>query len=113
MRCSLAIFEPLAKPRPGCRISYELSFSTVEFVARAIALRSALLVGVLMLDPTTAAVLRAVLDEVCENVPRHEIGARAHVASKLLEAATRGDTSRFSLEQIGRAALCGAPTMWR
>jgi hypothetical protein len=31
--------------------------------------------------------LRAILDEVCENVSRSKIGARTHVASKILEAA--------------------------
>ncbi|WP_426441021.1 hypothetical protein [Bradyrhizobium genosp. P] len=66
-----------------------------------------------MPDPATAALLRAVLDEVCENVPRYDTGARAHVASRILEAASRGDTSPDRLKQIGRAALSDAPTMWR
>ena len=39
---------------------------------------------------TTTALLRAVLDEVCENLTRYETGARAHVASKILEAARQG-----------------------
>ena len=42
-----------------------------------------------MSDAETTALLRAVLDEVCENVSRYETGARAHVASKILEAATK------------------------
>jgi hypothetical protein len=66
-----------------------------------------------MFDAATTALLRAVLDEVCENVARHETGARTHVASKILEAATRGETSRDSLKQAGREALSDAPTMWR
>lgn len=66
-----------------------------------------------MPDPTTAALLRAVIDEVCEDVPHHETGARARVTFKILEAAARGDTSPDQLRQIGRAALCDAPTMWR
>ncbi|OKO85177.1 hypothetical protein [Bradyrhizobium sp. AS23.2] len=66
-----------------------------------------------MFDSVTTALLRAVLDEVCENVSRSETGARAHVASKILEAATKGDTSPDSLKQIGRQALSQAPTMWR
>ena len=45
-----------------------------------------------MFDPATTALLRAVLDEVCEEVSRYEIGARTHVASKILKAATDGDT---------------------
>ena len=66
-----------------------------------------------MFDSVTTALLRAVLDEVCENVSRGETGARAHVASKILEAATNGDTSPDRLKQIGRQALSQAPTMWR
>jgi hypothetical protein len=46
-----------------------------------------------MIDTVTKALLRTVLDEVCESVPRCEIGARTHVASKLLETASRGDVS--------------------
>jgi hypothetical protein len=66
-----------------------------------------------MFDPATIALLRAVLDEVFESVSRSESGTRAHVASKILEAATRGDTSPDRLKQIGREALSDAPTMWR
>ncbi|MDI3562581.1 hypothetical protein [Bradyrhizobium sp. Arg816] len=66
-----------------------------------------------MFDSATTALLRAVLDEVCENVSRTETGARTHVASKILEAATKGDTSPDHLKQIGRHALSQAPTMWR
>lgn len=66
-----------------------------------------------MFDTATTALLRAVLDEVCETVSRHETSARTHVASKILEAATRGKTSLDSLRQVGREALSEAPTMWR
>ena len=66
-----------------------------------------------MFDSETTALLRAVLNEVCENVSKYETGARAHVASKLLEAATRGETSAEDLKRIGQSALCTAPTMWR
>ena len=66
-----------------------------------------------MLDAATTALLRAVLDEVCENVSRHETGARTHVASKILEAATNGDTAPDRLKEVGREALSDAPTMWR
>jgi hypothetical protein len=66
-----------------------------------------------MFDAETTALLRAVLNEVCENVSKYENGARAHVASKILEAATRGETSVEDLKRIGRSALCAAPTMWR
>ncbi|UWU75795.1 hypothetical protein N2603_38490 [Bradyrhizobium huanghuaihaiense] len=64
-----------------------------------------------MLDGPTSALLRAVLDEVCEDISRDETDVRAHVASKLLEAASGGETMPDRLKQIGRDAL--PPTMWR
>ncbi|MBR0801261.1 hypothetical protein JQ615_38520 [Bradyrhizobium jicamae] len=66
-----------------------------------------------MFDSETTALLRAVLNEVCENVSKYENGARALVASKLLEAATRGETSSDDLKRIGQSALCAAPSTWR
>ncbi|MEY9753844.1 hypothetical protein [Bradyrhizobium yuanmingense] len=66
-----------------------------------------------MLDTATTALLRAVLDEVCESVSQSEIGARTHVASKILEAATKGEISPEGLRKVGRDALSHAPTMWR
>ncbi|WP_247820990.1 hypothetical protein [Bradyrhizobium sp. 187] len=66
-----------------------------------------------MFDTATTARLRAVFDEVCEGLPRREIGARTHVASKILEAATKGALSPEDLRQVGRKALSHAPTMRR
>jgi len=66
-----------------------------------------------MFDSATTALLRAVLDEVCESVSRSDTGARTHVASKILEAAKKGETSLEGLRQTGREALSRAPTMWR
>ncbi len=66
-----------------------------------------------MFDPATTALLRAVFDEVCEDVPRFQTGARTHVASKTLEAAAHRETEPESLSQVGRDALHNAPTMWR
>jgi hypothetical protein len=56
--------------------------------------------------------LRAVLDQGCESVSHREIGARTHVASKILKAVTMGEVSAEVLRQVGRDAL-SAPTMWR
>lgn len=66
-----------------------------------------------MFDAEMTALLRAVLDEVCETVSRYETGTRTHVASKLLECAISGETSVVNLKQVGRRALSEAPTMWR
>ena len=65
-----------------------------------------------MFDTATTALLRAVLDEVCDSVSLREIGARTRVASKILQAATRGEVSPEGLKQVGRQALSQAPTMW-
>jgi phage baseplate assembly protein W len=64
-----------------------------------------------MFDAQTTALLRAVLDEVCEAVSRYETSARTHVASMLLEAASKGETSIEGLKQIGRRALSDAPIL--
>jgi hypothetical protein len=66
-----------------------------------------------MLDAETTALLRAVLDEVCESVSRHKIGGRAHITSKILEAATNGESSVDGVQRVGRSALDKAPSMWR
>ncbi|MDH2399019.1 hypothetical protein QCM77_03310 [Bradyrhizobium sp. SSUT18] len=66
-----------------------------------------------MFDTATTALLRAVLNEVCESVLHREIGARTHVASKILEAATRGEVSPDGLKHAGRQALSQVQTMWR
>ena len=61
-----------------------------------------------MFDAETTALLRAVLDEVCAGVSCYETGVRTHVASKILEAAARGETSVDSLKKVGREALSAA-----
>ncbi|WP_369725624.1 MULTISPECIES: hypothetical protein [unclassified Bradyrhizobium] len=61
-----------------------------------------------MFDTETTALLRAVLDKVCESVSHRDIEAR-----KILEAATIGEVSVDGLKQVGRDALSRAPTMWR
>nr|WP_057757548.1 hypothetical protein [Bradyrhizobium manausense] len=66
-----------------------------------------------MSDATTTSLLRAVLEEVCENVSPAASGVRAHVASKILEAASSGERTRERLKQIGVDALRQAPSMWR
>lgn len=62
-------------------------------------------------DAQTTALLRAVLDEVCEAVSRYETSARTHVASMILEAASKGETSVDGLKQVGRRALSEAPIL--
>ena len=61
-----------------------------------------------MFDAATTALLRAVHAEVCEVVSRTEIGMRTHAASKILEAARRGDSSPDKLRQVGRRAIAEA-----
>jgi hypothetical protein len=65
-----------------------------------------------MFDAEKTALLRAVLDEVCEGLPGNETGVRVHVAFRILEAAKRGNASFEILKSVGRRALSEAPTMW-
>lgn len=52
--------------------------------------------------PKRAALLRAVLNEVGRELPADETGTRTHVASRILEAASRGETPIEVLKQIGQ-----------
>jgi hypothetical protein len=65
-----------------------------------------------MFDAETTALLRAVLEEVCENISVYESGARTRVASRILEAAANGQRSIDDLKAAGHKAL-NTPTMWR
>lgn len=58
-----------------------------------------------MLDADTTALLRAVLDEVCENVLRYETLARTHVASKILD----DPRSRDERRDLGGQSEAGRP----
>ena len=65
--------------------------------------------GVVMFDEQTRAVLRAILDEVCEDVGKYQNAARAYVASKILVAAAGRDLTVDELRDAGRAALKSVP----
>jgi hypothetical protein len=69
--------------------------------------------GAAMFDPDTTVVLRAVLAELCEQVPVLESSTRARVASRILEVARSGEWSVDDLRKAGHDALHNAPTMWR
>ena len=66
-----------------------------------------------MFSPEMTALLRTALDEVYEQVSTYESGTRAHVASKLLEAAAQGAFTIEELRETGFKALKSVPTMWR
>lgn len=66
-----------------------------------------------MPDAETAAVLRAVLEELCAEVAREDTTTRTGVASTLLAATRRGRLSVDELREAGRAALRPPPSMWR
>jgi hypothetical protein len=67
-----------------------------------------------MFSAEKTSLLRAVLDEVCEDLPKNEtsVSVRAHVACKILEAAKRDDSSVEVLKSVGRRALFEIPSMW-
>jgi hypothetical protein len=65
-----------------------------------------------MPDAEMAALLRAVLDEVCADISWSETTTRERVAARLSEAARMGHSSAEDLRRVGRDALSRAPTMW-
>ncbi len=58
-----------------------------------------------MPDAETAALLRAVLDEVCASISLSDTSTRTNVASKLLETVKQGASSVDDLRKIGRQVL--------
>jgi hypothetical protein len=58
-----------------------------------------------MLDSATTALLRAIHNDVCEEVSQYETRTRTHVASKLLESASSGERSFAGLTRVGCDAL--------
>lgn len=65
-----------------------------------------------MPDAEIAALLRAVLDDVCAEIPPWDTTTRERVAVKLRELVRSGDASFDDLKRAGRDALTRAPTMW-
>ena len=65
-----------------------------------------------MPDAEMAALLRAVLDEVCADIPCSETATRERVAERLSEVVRSGHCSVEDLKRAGRDALTRAPTMW-
>lgn len=66
-----------------------------------------------MPDAETAALLRAVLDDLCSNVPATDASTRTNVASRLLATVQQGKSSIAELKHAGMLALRQSPTMWR
>ncbi|MBR0685217.1 hypothetical protein JQ612_14000 [Bradyrhizobium manausense] len=66
-----------------------------------------------MPDPEMAALLRAVLDEVCAEIPLSDTTTRERVAARLRKAAQTNRHAVQDLRQAARDALIRAPTMWR
>ncbi|MET4492956.1 hypothetical protein ABIA94_008562 [Bradyrhizobium sp. LA7.1] len=99
--------EPAVRENDGLRSadvgSSRLSIS--ESLLARIALRWVFQMGFPMFDTVTTALSRAILDEICEGVSGYEMGAKAHVASAILEAVAKGATSPDSLKSIGRRVL--------
>lgn len=60
-----------------------------------------------MFDTATAALLRAVFDEVCESVSTCEAAARTHLSCQIREAVTRGKVSPEDLRRVGSEAPSG------
>jgi hypothetical protein len=65
-----------------------------------------------MPDAETAALLRAVLDEVCADLVPSEMATRERIAARLSDLVLSGQCSVDGLRRAGRDALTRAPTMW-
>jgi hypothetical protein len=61
-----------------------------------------------MFDAETTALLRTILEEVCENISQRNTTTRTHVASQLLKAAANGRLSIDELKGAGQKALKSA-----
>jgi hypothetical protein len=58
-----------------------------------------------MPDAETAALLRAVLDEICAGISLSDTSTRTNVASKLLETVRQGTLSIEDLKKAGSQGL--------
>jgi hypothetical protein len=69
--------------------------------------------GVAMFDAVLSALVSAVVDEVCVDVPEQEVGKKnALAASKPPDSTTKVDLDADNLRAVGRQALLPAPSMW-
>lgn len=66
-----------------------------------------------MFDEETRALLRVILEEVCEDIDSSQNGIRPHVAAKILVAAGREYATVDNIREAGREALRSAPTTGR
>jgi hypothetical protein len=65
-----------------------------------------------MFESVVIALLGAVLDETCVDVPAHEAEKKTRVASNILEAAPKGETHVDKFRAAGRQAFLPPPSMW-
>jgi hypothetical protein len=65
------------------------------------------------MDTDMSPLLRAVLEEICANIPESEVATRQRVAAKIFEATRNDHWSLDDLRRAGWDALNSAPTMWR
>jgi hypothetical protein len=61
--------------------------------------------AIAMLDVETVGLLRALLDELCINVPPYDASIRTDVACRLLAAAKLGQSSIDDLRRAGKEVL--------
>jgi DNA-binding transcriptional ArsR family regulator len=66
-----------------------------------------------MPDAEMAALLQAVLEEVCAGLAPPQMATRERVAARLNDLVRSGHCSADELRRAGRDALIRAPTMWR
>lgn len=65
-----------------------------------------------MFDAVVSALFRSVVDEACAEVPAHETGSNALVASQPPEAPPKSELNADKLSGAGRKVLLPPPSMW-
>jgi hypothetical protein len=65
-----------------------------------------------MFDAVVTALLRAVVDDKCVDVPTYEVQENVLVASEALETAPKGELHVDNLRAAKRQVLLPPPSMW-
>ena len=91
----------------------EKLYNLVSQLTADLKTRKSLVVGgVAMFSAAVNALLHAVLDESYVDVPAHEAGENALMASEALESAPKSELDTDNLSAVGRRAVLPAPSMW-
>ncbi len=66
-----------------------------------------------MIDLETATLVRALLNEICDNKCKHDHGTQPRVSSGIVQGAIHREPSVDDIERYLKDAPINGPTMWR